>query len=45
MKKNLLRQEVEDGYIFVNIFVKTIWLLYQSFLWCIIIQAHIDDCT
>ena len=43
--KNQPRQEVEDGYIFVNIFVKTIWLLYQSFLWCSIIQAHIDDCT
>ena len=43
MKKNLLRQEVEDGYILVNIFVKKIWLLDQSFLWCGIMKAHSNN--
>ena len=41
--KNQPRQEVEDGYIFANIFVKKIWLFDQWFLWYSINQAHSKD--
>ena len=38
--KNQLRQDVEDGYIFVDILLKQILPLEQSFLWCGINHAH-----